>query len=157
MKTRIVRIGNSQGVRIPKPLLEQSGLGEEVELEVRADEIVIRAGSRPRAGWEEAFRSMADAGDDEARRAARRADAEAAGLRRIVRHLVTNTRFLELTPERARVSSYFTVITEIGLDHHGRYRDELEPVGDEWLIRHRFVSTDWRDPGSTMAPPSAIG
>ena len=65
MKTRIVRIGNSQGVRIPKPLLEQSGLGEEVELEVRADEIVIRAASRPRAGWEEAFRSMADAGDDE--------------------------------------------------------------------------------------------
>ena len=94
---------------------------------------------------------------DEARRAARRAEADATGVRRIVRHLVTNTRFLELTPERAKVASYFSVITEIGLDHHGRYRDELEPVGDEWLIRRRFVSTDWRDPRSTMAPPSSIG
>jgi hypothetical protein len=96
-------------------------------------------------------------GDDEARRAARRAEAEASGVRRIVRHLVTNTRFLEVTPARARVASYFSVITEIGLDHHGRYRDELEPVGDEWLIRRRFVSTDWRDPRSTMAPPSSLG
>jgi antitoxin MazE len=64
LKTRIVRIGNSQGIRIPKPLLEQSGLGEEVELEVRADEIVIRAASRPRAGWEAAFQAMAAEGDD---------------------------------------------------------------------------------------------
>ena len=64
MKTRIVRIGNSQGIRIPKPLLEQSGLGEEVELEVRRDEIVIRAASRPRAGWDEAFQAMAARGDD---------------------------------------------------------------------------------------------
>ena len=32
MKTRIIRIGNSQGVRIPKPLLEESGIGEEVHL-----------------------------------------------------------------------------------------------------------------------------
>lgn len=99
----------------------------------------------------------ATGGEDEARRAARRAEAEASGVRRIVRHLVTNTRFLEVTPERARVASYFSVITEIGLDHHGRYRDELEPVGDEWLIRRRFVSTDWRDPRSTMAPPSSVG
>jgi antitoxin MazE len=64
LKTRIVRIGNSQGIRIPKPLLEQSGLGEEVELEVRSDEIVIRAASRARAGWDEAFQGMAAKGDD---------------------------------------------------------------------------------------------
>jgi len=44
--------------------LEQSGLGEEVELEVRSDEIVIRAASRPRSGWDEAFRAMAREGDD---------------------------------------------------------------------------------------------
>lgn len=65
MKARIVRIGNSQGIRIPKPLLEQSGLGEEVELEVRPDEIVIRAASRARAGWDEAFQAMAHSGDDQ--------------------------------------------------------------------------------------------
>ena len=64
MKTRIVRIGNSQGIRIPKPLLEQTGLGTEVELEVQGEQIVIRPAERPRQGWEAAFRSMAEAGDD---------------------------------------------------------------------------------------------
>jgi hypothetical protein len=68
-----------------------------------------------------------------------------------VRHLLTNTRFLEIEPSRILVASYFTVITQIGLDHHGRYRDLFEPVGDKWLIRHRFVSTDWHHPESTMA------
>jgi hypothetical protein len=78
-------------------------------------------------------------------------------LRRIVRHNLTNVRFLELTPESARVDSYYTVLTEIGLDHHGRYRDTFVPVGDRWLIGHRFVSTDWRAEGSAMAPPSSVG
>ncbi|HET6952108.1 MAG TPA: nuclear transport factor 2 family protein [Acidimicrobiales bacterium] len=96
------------------------------------------------------------ASGDAARRAARRAEAEASGVKRIVRHNVTNVRFLELAPDRCRVASYFTVVTEIGLDHYGRYRDTFVPVGDEWLIQHRFVSTDWRAPGSTMAPASSI-
>ena len=82
--------------------------------------------------------------------------APASGAKRIVRHNVTNVDFLELSTGEARVASYFTVITEIGLDHMGRYRDLLVPVGDEWLIRHRFVSTDWRSPDSTMAAPTAI-
>lgn len=79
------------------------------------------------------------------------AAAQESGVRRIVRHNVTNIRFTEMTPNQARVSSYFTVFTEIGLDHCGRYRDLFVPVGDEWLIRHRFVSTDWHAPNSTMA------
>jgi hypothetical protein len=79
------------------------------------------------------------------------------GVKRIVRHNVANIRFLELAPDSARVESYFTVLTEVGLDHYGRYRDAFVPVGDEWLIRHRFVSTDWRAPDSTMAPPSSVG
>ena len=70
---------------------------------------------------------------------------------RIVRHNLTNVRFLELTSEHARVASYFTVFTEIGLDHYGRYRDTFVPVGDDWLIKHRLVSTDWAAPNSTMA------
>jgi hypothetical protein len=90
-------------------------------------------------------------GDDETRRAARKAPADDAGTPHIVRHNVTNIRFLEVTPEQARVASYFTVFTDIGLDHYGRYRDTFVPVGDEWLIKHRFVSTDWRSPASTMA------
>ena len=95
-------------------------------------------------------------GDDEARRAALKAQAEASGVKRLVRHVLSNTRFVELSPERAQVASYFTVVTEIGLDHAGRYRDTFVPVGDEWLIQHRFVSTDWRAPNSTMAPQSSI-
>jgi hypothetical protein len=85
--------------------------------------------------------------------AAPNAAAEASGVTRIVRHNVTNIRFTEVTRQRARLESYFTVFTEIGLDHYGRYRDTFVPVGDDWLILHRFVSTDWHAPGSTMAPP----
>ena len=96
------------------------------------------------------------ASGDEARRAARRAETVASGVRRIVRHNLTNVRFLELAPDRCRVASYFTVVTEIGLDHCGRYRDTFVPVGDEWLIRHRLVATDWRAPDSTMAPPASV-
>ncbi|WP_445169462.1 nuclear transport factor 2 family protein [Mycolicibacterium sp. Dal123E01] len=77
-------------------------------------------------------------------------------LKRIVRHTLTNIRFTELTEKRAQVSSYFTVFTEIGPDHYGRYRDVFIPVGECWLIAHRFVSTDWRAPNSTMAPPSSV-
>jgi hypothetical protein len=87
---------------------------------------------------------------------ARPAASPTAGVRRIVRHNVANVRFLELAPERALVASYFTVFTEIGLDHYGRYRDTFVPVGDAWLIQHRFVSTDWRAADSTMASPSSV-
>ena len=62
---------------------------------------------------------------------------------RIVRHSVTNIRFLEVLPAAALVASYFTVVTETGLDHYGRYRDTFVPVGDEWLLQHRFASADW--------------
>ena len=64
MRTRIVRIGNSQGVRIPKLLLERSKLSEEVELEAEGDRIIIRPVRQPRQDWAEAFRVMAERGDD---------------------------------------------------------------------------------------------
>jgi antitoxin MazE len=64
MKTRIIRIGNSQGIRIPKLYLQQTGLSEEVELDVQDNEIVIRRVGQPRQGWAEAFSSMAEHGDD---------------------------------------------------------------------------------------------
>ena len=80
-----------------------------------------------------------------------KATAQASGMKRIVRHNLTNIRFTEVRPDEARVACYFTVFTEIGLDHYGRYRDVFVPVGDDWLIRHRFVSTDWSAPDSTMA------
>lgn len=75
----------------------------------------------------------------------------------VVRHNVANVLFTALTPDEARVSSYFTVVTHIGLDHFGRYRDTLVPDGDAWLIKHREVSTDWAASDSAMArqPPGS--
>ncbi len=74
-----------------------------------------------------------------------------ADVKPIVRHNVTNVLFTEVAPGHARVQSYFTVVTHIGLDHYGRYRDLLVPQGDTWLIKHRKVSTDWAAPDSAMA------
>jgi hypothetical protein len=68
-----------------------------------------------------------------------------------VRHNLANVLFTDLTPDKAHVSSYFTVVTHIGLDHCGRYRDTLVPDGDTWLIKQRKVSTDWAAPNSAMA------
>jgi antitoxin MazE len=65
MRVRIIKIGNSQGIRIPKLFLEQTKLGEEVELEAQDDQIVIRPISYPRQGWEEAFQAMVERGDDQ--------------------------------------------------------------------------------------------
>ena len=64
MKTKIVRIGNSRGVRIPKPLLEQAGLENEVLLRVVEEGIVIEAADKPRAGWGEAARILHERGED---------------------------------------------------------------------------------------------
>lgn len=64
MKTRIVRIGNSKGVRIPKPLLDQAGLEGEVDIQARRDSLVIRGTRKPRQGWSKAFRKMSQQGDD---------------------------------------------------------------------------------------------
>jgi hypothetical protein len=69
----------------------------------------------------------------------------------VVRHNLANVLFTGLAPDRAEVSSYFTVVTQMGLDHFGRYRDILVPDGGRWLIKHRKVSTDWVAPDSTMA------
>jgi antitoxin MazE len=64
MRTRIVKIGNSRGIRLPKPLLEQAGLGDEVELTAEAGQIVIAAPRVARAGWADAARRLAAAGED---------------------------------------------------------------------------------------------
>jgi antitoxin MazE len=64
MKTRIVRIGNSQGIRIPKLLLERSNLAEEVELQDHDNQINIRSAREPREGWGKEFQTMAAQADD---------------------------------------------------------------------------------------------
>jgi antitoxin MazE len=64
MRARVVKIGNSQGIRIPKTLLEQTGINNDVELDVDKDKIIIRPISNPRRGWENAFKTMSDNHDD---------------------------------------------------------------------------------------------
>jgi antitoxin MazE len=68
MKARIIKIGNSRGIRIPKPLLEQTGLGEEVEIHIEDDRLVVAlaepVSGRPRANWSKTFKEMARTGDD---------------------------------------------------------------------------------------------
>lgn len=68
-----------------------------------------------------------------------------------IRHNVTNVYFTEVTPELVKVSCYFTVFSRVGLDHFGRYRDELVPDGDRWRFRHRLAATDWMAPNSVVA------
>ena len=64
IKSHLIRIGNSRGVRIPKVLLEQLGFSDEGEMAVEADQLVIRSARRPRGGWEDQFRAMHERGDD---------------------------------------------------------------------------------------------
>ena len=65
VKTSIVKIGNSRGIRIPKVLLEQTGMTEQVEIEARAHQLVLRPIVKSaRQGWDEKFRQMASNEDD---------------------------------------------------------------------------------------------
>ena len=64
VKTRIIKIGNSRGIRIPKLLIEQVGIGTEVEIAVEKDQLVVRSASSPRQDWDAQFRAMAEHGDD---------------------------------------------------------------------------------------------
>jgi antitoxin MazE len=57
MRLELTRIGNSRGIRIPKPLIAQCGLGDVVEVSVTPECLVIAPHRSPRAGWKEAFAS----------------------------------------------------------------------------------------------------
>ncbi len=64
IKTRLIKIGNSQGIRIPKVVLDQLGLQHDIELEVQGDQLLLRAARRPREGWDAQFQHMAERNDD---------------------------------------------------------------------------------------------
>ncbi len=65
MRARVIKIGNSQGLRIPKPILEQTGIRDDVEMELGKNQIIIRPVQKARDGWDKAFKRMAEKGDDE--------------------------------------------------------------------------------------------
>ena len=64
MKAHLIQIGNSRGIRLPKTVLAEAQLEDEVELKAEPGCIVIRAAKRPRAGWAEAARQMRERGED---------------------------------------------------------------------------------------------
>ena len=64
IRTNVIKIGNSRGIRIPKAILEQCRLEGEVELKTEGDHLVVKPATKPRQGWDEAFRAMAARGDD---------------------------------------------------------------------------------------------
>jgi antitoxin MazE len=65
VRSKIVRIGNSRGIRIPRALLEQAGLTDEVEMTVEGNKLIIFSARLPRQGWSAQFAAMAAIGDDQ--------------------------------------------------------------------------------------------
>jgi antitoxin MazE len=64
IRSKVVKIGNSRGIRIPRVLLEQAGLTDEVEMMVEGNQLIIHSAQRPRQGWDAQFAVMAETGDD---------------------------------------------------------------------------------------------
>lgn len=64
MKTRLVRIGNSRGIRLPKPIIEEAGLTDVVEVRVRGGAIIIAPSAVPRSGWAEAAKQLRERDED---------------------------------------------------------------------------------------------
>jgi antitoxin MazE len=64
MRAKLIRIGNSRGLRIPKAMLEQGRFGDVVELEMQRDRLIVKPIVSARQGWEQAFQAMATAADD---------------------------------------------------------------------------------------------
>jgi len=64
VRAKVIKIGNSRGVRIPHIMLEQAGLTDVVEMKVVGDKLIIHSSNQPRQGWENLFIAMAKKGDD---------------------------------------------------------------------------------------------
>lgn len=64
VRSKVVKIGNSRGIRIPRTLLEQAGLTDEVEMMVEGNKLIIHSSRHPRQGWDTHFAAMAEQGDD---------------------------------------------------------------------------------------------
>ncbi len=64
MKAKVIQIGNSRGVRLPKPLIKEANLQQEVDIHIRDGEIIITPIEKVRAGWIEAAKSMHQRNED---------------------------------------------------------------------------------------------
>ncbi|MCB0751395.1 MAG: AbrB/MazE/SpoVT family DNA-binding domain-containing protein [Ignavibacteriae bacterium] len=64
MITKVIKIGNSRGIRIPKTMIDQSGITDKVEIETKENKIIIKGIPQKRKNWEAAFEKMAQNNDD---------------------------------------------------------------------------------------------
>jgi antitoxin MazE len=64
-ETHLFKIGNSQGIRIPKVLLQQVNLTGKLSIEVLNNTLILRQVSSTREGWDAAFKQMANNGEDQ--------------------------------------------------------------------------------------------
>lgn len=63
-RSKLVKIGNSRGIRIPRVILEQAEINDEIEMTVDGNQLIIQAAIHPRQGWATRFAAMAENGDD---------------------------------------------------------------------------------------------
>jgi len=64
MKAKLVQIGNSRGVRLPKPMIEEAGLNDHVDIRVKEGSIIITSNLKPRIGWADCAKRLRDRNDD---------------------------------------------------------------------------------------------
>jgi len=64
IRSKVIKIGNSRGIRIPRTLLEQAGLTDDVEMMVEGNKLIIHSAQLTRQGWDAQFAAMAEQGDD---------------------------------------------------------------------------------------------
>lgn len=64
IKSKMITIGNSRGIRIPRTIIEQIGLTDNVELKVDGNKLIVQSASEARAGWQEQFMEMTKNRDD---------------------------------------------------------------------------------------------
>jgi antitoxin MazE len=64
MRSKLIRIGNSRGLRLSKSIIDAAGLQEDVDIQVREGALVIRSGRKPRRGWADAARRLRERGED---------------------------------------------------------------------------------------------
>lgn len=65
MEVSLIKIGNSKGIRLSKTLLEKYNLRDTVELILEKGYIILKPSSKPRKGWENAFKKMHENEDDQ--------------------------------------------------------------------------------------------
>lgn len=64
MEIAVINIGNSKGIRLSKTILEKYHITDRVEIILEDDQIILKPKTKPRQGWEEAFKEMHEQGED---------------------------------------------------------------------------------------------